>query len=73
MLSQQDTVELFRVLIMLLRQIGPLIHTQLQSVCQGILAINQATGLGRKAGGTAVKGRSKITPRSDIDGQRFSS
>lgn len=55
MIGQNDTMDLFRILINLLHQFGAVLPVELHAACQGALAINQATGLARRAGGTNVK------------------
>lgn len=54
-----DTMSLFRILVRLLRN-EKLFPSQIDHVCQGILAINQATGLSRRSGGTSIKGNSRV-------------
>jgi hypothetical protein len=52
---EDDTNNLFRILVYLLQN-QKLFPPQIDHVCQGILAINQATGLSRRSGGTSIKG-----------------
>ena len=56
MLSSEDTPETIIVLMGLVKNLDSLIPTELHSACQSALALNQTTGLGRKIGGTTVKG-----------------
>ncbi len=63
MLGGDDTMDLFRILIHLLKQIDELLPNELHAACQGALAINQATGLARRAGGTSVKNPTTMVKR----------
>lgn len=55
MIGQEDTMDMFRVLVFLLHKHGNVLPEELHAACQGILAINQVTGMARRAGGTSVK------------------
>jgi hypothetical protein len=54
-IERQDTLELARIIVYILRETPDLIPPNLKIACQGILAINQAGGLGRKIEGTNIK------------------
>ena len=55
MIGQEDTMDLFRLLVFLLHQFGNVLPQEMYAACQGVLAINQVTGLARRVGGTSVK------------------
>ncbi|KAI8898130.1 hypothetical protein BC833DRAFT_590884 [Globomyces pollinis-pini] len=54
-ITNEDTPELIRILVNCLMKLPSLISSNLYVACQGILAINQATGLPRRIGGTSIK------------------
>ena len=55
MIGQEDTMDLFRILVFLLHKYGNVLPEAVHTACQGILAINQITGVSRRVGGTSVK------------------
>jgi hypothetical protein len=53
--SEVQGVELARIIIFIAKSTCSLIPEHLKSSCQGILAINQATGISRRIDGTNIK------------------
>ncbi|KAJ3270765.1 hypothetical protein HDV01_007457 [Terramyces sp. JEL0728] len=58
--TENDTSDLLNILINILPKFPALLPEELHVACQGILALNQATGLTRKAG-TTIKTPSTLT------------
>jgi hypothetical protein len=54
-IEESDTLELARIIVYILKETPDLIPSNLKIACQGILAINQASGIGRKIEGTNIK------------------